>query len=301
MAYEPEVDAHVTLRDGRRLAYCDWGDRDGRLILLCHGAPGSRVFGPDAGTTAEAGVRLITADRPGYGRSDPMPGRRILDWPADVEELIAALGVDEFDVAAHSSGGPYALACAHRFPERVQRVALISCVAPYTVSGSEQADEDLTRLAREDVAQAAREVARSAAWLVEAPERFLDLPRPEADRQLLTDPEVRSMFAATVREAVEQGVDAYGWECAVERLPWGFALEEISPQVWIFQGEQDRSVPPSQARVLAGVLPGSTLRVFPDEGHGLILAQWAEILRDLRCEHQSRGGVGNDIGTNLEF
>jgi pimeloyl-ACP methyl ester carboxylesterase len=292
MAHEPEVDAHVTLRDGRRLAYCDWGDRDGRPILLCHGAPGSRVFGPDAATTAKAGVRLITADRPGYGRSDPLPDRRILDWPADVEELTGALGVAEFDVAAHSSGGPYALACAYQLPERVQRVALISCVAPFKVSGSGGADEDLTRLARNDVAQAAREVARSAAWLVEAPERFLDLPRPEADRQLLTDPDIRSMFAATIREAVAQGTDAYGWECAVERLPWGFALDEIKPPVWIFQGEQDRSLPPSQARVLADVLPGNTLRVFPDQGHGLILARWAEILRDLSCKHPTSGPGG---------
>jgi pimeloyl-ACP methyl ester carboxylesterase len=150
----------------------------------------------------------------------------------------------------------------------------------------------LTRLARNDVAQAAREVARSAAWLVEAPERFLDLPRPEADRQLLTDPDIRSMFAATIREAVAQGTDAYGWECAVERLPWGFALDEIKPPVWIFQGEQDRSLPPSQARVLADVLPGNTLRVFPDQGHGLILARWAEILRDLSCKHPTSGPGG---------
>ena len=131
MAYEPDVDADIALRDGRRIAYCEWGDREGRPIILCHGAPGSRVFGPDSKTTAEAGVRLITVDRPGYGRSDPKPGRQILDWPADVEELAAALGVDEFDVAGHSSGGPYALACASSFPVRVKRVALISCIAPY--------------------------------------------------------------------------------------------------------------------------------------------------------------------------
>lgn len=143
MADEPEVDAHVLLRDGRRLAYCDWGDRDGRPILLCHGAPefsGLRSRSRYDGR----GRRPVdhTVDRPGYGRSDPRPGRRILDWPAEVEELTAALGVDEFDVAALSSGGPYALACAHRFPQRVQRVALISCAAPYDESGSEQTGED---------------------------------------------------------------------------------------------------------------------------------------------------------------
>ena len=203
MGYEPEVDAVIALKDGRRIAYCEWGDRDGMPIILCHGAPGSRVFAPDSDTTAQAGVRLITVDRPGYGRSDPKPGRQILDWPADVEQLAAALGVDEFDVAGHSSGGPYALACASRFPERVKRVALVSCIAPYSLPSSEQGDDDdeLTRLAWKDLGQAAVQFARSVAWLVETPERFLDLPRSEPDRQLLADPAIRSMFAGTVREA----------------------------------------------------------------------------------------------------
>ena len=160
MAYEPAVDADIALRDGRRIAYCEWGDREGWPILLCHGAPGSRMFGPDSKTTAEAGVRLITVDRPGYGRSDPKPGRQILDWPADVEELAGALRVDEFDVAGHSSGGPYALACASTFPGRVKRVALISCIAPYDEPSSEAGDdEQLTRLARQDLGRAAEEIA----------------------------------------------------------------------------------------------------------------------------------------------
>jgi pimeloyl-ACP methyl ester carboxylesterase len=210
MAYEPDVDADITLRDGRRLAYCEWGNRDGRPIVVCHGAPGSRVFGPQAETTAEAGVRLITVDRPGYGRSSPRPGRQILDWPADLAQLTTALGVEEFDVAAHSSGGPYALACAHALPGRVGRVALISCIAPYSVPASDPADEALTRLAREDVAQAAKDVARSAAWLVEDPERFLDLPRPEPDGRLLSDPAIRAMFASTVREGVRRGAATVG-------------------------------------------------------------------------------------------
>ena len=292
MGYEPEVDAVIALRDGRRIAYCEWGDRDGWPIFLCHGAPGSRVFGPDSKTTAEAGVRLITVDRPGYGRSDPKPGRQIRDWPADVAELAAALGIEEFDVAGHSSGGPYALACAAKFRGRVQRVALISCIAPYGEPSSEQADEDeeLTRLARQDLERAAQEIAHSAAWLVEAPERFLDLPRPKPDVQLLTDPAIRAMFVNTIREAVTQGVDAYGRDCALERRRWGVAFDEISAEVWIFQGDRDRAVPTSQAHTLTATLPGSHLRTFPDAGHGLILGNWRDVLGDLQIEHRHHLG-----------
>jgi pimeloyl-ACP methyl ester carboxylesterase len=283
MAYEPVVDADITLQDGRTLAYCEWGDPHGRPLFLCHGAPGSRFFGPDPTTTAEAGVRLITADRPGYGGSSPRPGRQIVDWPADLEELAAALGIEEFDVAGHSSGGPYALASASALPGRVDRVALISCIAPYGEPSPNPPDDDdaLTDLAGRDLGRAAREIADSASWLVETPERFLDLPRPEADAQLLVDPAIRSMFVATIREAFKQGADAYGWDCAVERRPWGVALDEIGAEVWIFQGGLDRAVPAPQAHALAAALPSSQLRLFPDAGHGLILGNWSEILATL--------------------
>ena len=283
MAYEPNRDADFKLSDGRRIAYCEWGAPEGRPILLCHGSPGSRLFGPDSRTTAEADVRLITVDRPGYGRSDPKPDRQILDWPADVEELTSALGVAQFDVAGSSSGGPYALACAYRLPGRVQRVALVSCVAPIDEPPSQQHDTvDPTTGAHQDLVRAAEEIAESAAWLVENPERFFELPRPESDAHLMTDPAIRTMLLKTLRETARQGLGPYGWDCALELQPWGFALGDISTDVWIFHGEQDRLVPPSAARALAGALPSSHLRLFPDAGHGLLLGAWRSILEDFQ-------------------
>ena len=74
--------------------------------------PASRLFAPDPVVTATLGLRLITVDRPGYGRSSGQPERRFADWPADVSELMESLGVESFSIVAHSSGGPYALACA---------------------------------------------------------------------------------------------------------------------------------------------------------------------------------------------
>src|SRR6476659_6431405 len=65
MPYEPVIDADLTLGDGRNLAYCIWGDPNGRPMFLFHGSPVSRVFAPNPVTTEEFGVRLITVDRPG--------------------------------------------------------------------------------------------------------------------------------------------------------------------------------------------------------------------------------------------
>ena len=88
-------------RGGRTLAFEDTGEPGGRPVVLFHGAPGSRLFSPDPAATAAAGVRLITFDRPGYGRSDPLVDRRVADAAADVVALLDHLDID----ARRSSAG----------------------------------------------------------------------------------------------------------------------------------------------------------------------------------------------------
>ena len=285
IGYAPILDAEMVLGDGRKLAYALWGDPDGETVMLFHGAPGSRLFTPDPEITAAAGVRLITVDRPGYGGSDRCAGRQILDWPIDVLQLADLIEAPRFAVVAHSSGGPYALACTLTAPDRVSAVALVSCVAPYDQVPSDAAvddDQALTRLAQREPERAAAEVAKSAGWLAENPEHFLELPRPEPDVLLLSDPLIRSMFLNTVREAVKQGVHAYAWDCVLERRPWGFTLSDIGAHVDVWQGEQDRAVPALQATALVGGVKDSRLLMIPEAGHGLILARWSEILSGLK-------------------
>jgi len=161
---QPIVDGEVRLRDGRTLSYAEWGDPSGVPVLLFHGSPASRLFCPDPAATAAAGVRLVTIDRPGYGRSDHQPGRTILDWPTDVEQLAESLGLSRLPVVAHSSGGPYALACAVRLPDRVTRIALVSCVVPIdevpaAVAGLDDGDRSLVELARRSPEEAAAAIA----------------------------------------------------------------------------------------------------------------------------------------------
>jgi alpha/beta hydrolase family protein len=94
------ADTTVTLADGRRLAYTEWGDPNGSPLLYFHGYPASRLMCPDERATLSAGVRLIAPDRPGVGRSDVQEGRTIADWPADVDSLADALGIDRFPASA---------------------------------------------------------------------------------------------------------------------------------------------------------------------------------------------------------
>jgi hypothetical protein len=47
----PKVDGTIRLRDGRQLAFCEWGDLQGRPVVLLHGMPGSRLLCPDEDAT----------------------------------------------------------------------------------------------------------------------------------------------------------------------------------------------------------------------------------------------------------
>lgn len=120
------------LPDGRNLGFAEYGAPDGYPVFLFHGTPGSRLWFEDDDPTAhELSLRLIAVDRPGYGLSDSKKGRKILDFPADVAALADHLGLDKFSVIGTSGGSVYAAACGYAFPERVQKVVMVSAVAPF--------------------------------------------------------------------------------------------------------------------------------------------------------------------------
>ena len=67
----------ISLPDGRKLAYSEYGDRHGKPVIYFHGFPGSRVEGLLMDAAAKwLGLRIVAPDRPGFGRSDFQAGRR---------------------------------------------------------------------------------------------------------------------------------------------------------------------------------------------------------------------------------
>ena len=123
--------------DGRTLCVAEAGDPEGHAVFCLHGTPGSRLFWHEAVEDAEErGIRLLAYDRPGYGGSDPDPGRVVADAADDIAAIADALGVGRYAVYGGSGGGPHALANAVR-PERVVAVAALASVAPW---GAEDLD-----------------------------------------------------------------------------------------------------------------------------------------------------------------
>ena len=107
------IEHRVPLPDGRVFAAAEWGDPDGIPLISIHGTPGGRMsWWEDPDIYRRHGLRRITIDRPGYGESSRLRGRRVADIIPDLEHLTEALGIDEFVVTGGSGGGPHALACA---------------------------------------------------------------------------------------------------------------------------------------------------------------------------------------------
>jgi pimeloyl-ACP methyl ester carboxylesterase len=276
----------VSLRDGRVLAYEQYGDPAGFPVLNCHGGMSSRLDAAPAHEAALAkGVRLVSPDRPGMGLSTYQPGRRLLDWPHDVRELTAALGIEHFAVMGWSAGGPYAAACAARLGDRVTAAALLSSSVPLDAYGTNRG------LTSED--RGFLFLSRHAPWLASAimkvsivnasNTRLLSAVMrsfPPVDRSVISEWGPPELALSFVRESIRQGPAGCIQDYRIFGDPWGFALEEIHRPVQIWEGSDDRTGPPGYREFLQAHIAGSVVTVVPGEGHLSLLPHQAGAIFD---------------------
>lgn len=266
--------------DGRQLAYAEWGSPDGFPTISIHGTPGCRLGRhPNQDLVRDAGVRLVTFDRAGYGQSDRNPGRRVVDVVPDVRALADALGFDEFALAGGSGGGPHTLAVAALMPERITRAACIVGIAPYDALGWDEWTRDMDPMnvkefgwAVEGEDRLAKELAREAHEMrkrVEVdPSRVLgDFVLPEADRKILAREDIAQIIRDTTEEQFASGV--WGWvddDLAFTRA-WGFEPSAVKVPTAIWWGAEDVLVPPQHGEWLAANVPDPVVRVMTGAGH----------------------------------
>lgn len=294
--WRPTTDTTIELPDGRTLAYTGWGDPNGRPVLYFHGMPGSRLFAPDPDAAVDQRVRLIAPDRPGMGGSDPQPGHVVGDWPADVQALADALGLDRFGVVGWSAGTPYAFACAASIPERLTGAAATTSAAAmrYLIDDDpglrdELLDDDdraILVALQEQGRDAADELAAELAagfieWVAEHPEQLADSDGDPGDEAFLQDPAEHDAFVDSLRESVRQGAEPFAPQYVAQIAPWGFRLEDIVMPVHVWAGANDRTTPPDRMRLVADRIPHVEFTVWPDVGHVGIAKHFRDVLREL--------------------
>jgi pimeloyl-ACP methyl ester carboxylesterase len=262
----------VTLSDGRALAYAEYGGSGGMVVFYLHGTPGSRLEGAMLSEAAiRSGVRLIAVDRPGFGKSDFLAGRRFIDWPEDLTKLAEALGVRRFSIIGLSGGGPHALACARKAPRGLRAVAVVSGAGPpeAALADASRVRRALFRIARRILPSTTRftlwltaqGVRRLPAWMIA---RF-------PDAKVLSRPSVRKAFRRDLIEAFRQGIDGAALEYDSFLRDWGFRLQDIKTPVHVWHGEKDRVVPPRVGRYVAATIPDARATFVPDCGHLMIV------------------------------
>lgn len=278
------------LKDGRRLGFAEFGDRTGKPVILFHDLWGNRVLRhPDDAILTRLGIRLIGVDRPGYGLSTRSPNRSVMDFVDDVMLLSKALKLHEFAVLGYSAGGPYALACAFRFPEIVRRCTVVSSLPPMDdpqgfgaihpvyarmfqmASGMEAVFRMLLRGlymldAQRDPDQYLREFAAML---------------PRVDQQILADPVLFNLRREMWEEMRRNGSDPVVDEMVSLVQPWVFHLQSIRVPVDVWWGESDTFVAPVVGKRMSALIPGSSLHTEPRAGHLVLFSHWQAILERL--------------------
>ncbi|MCU1449590.1 MAG: hypothetical protein JWP02_1760 [Acidimicrobiales bacterium] len=272
----PRIEGRVTVRDGRKLGFAEFGPVGGRPILWLHGTPGARRQIPEDARLAaeESGVRFVGVDRPGTGLSTSHLYGSILDFVDDLKILIDELGFEDLAVIGLSGGGPYALAAGYAMPERVKAVGVLGGVAP--TRGPDGVPGGLVSLATRlaplippfrvplglfisTLVTALHPVGRPALALYA---RF----SPPGDREVFAREEIKAMFLDDLSDTgarLRAPVD----DVILFTRDWGFSARDIKVPVKWWHGDADHIVPLSHGRHMVDLIPDAELFVRPGESH----------------------------------
>jgi pimeloyl-ACP methyl ester carboxylesterase len=115
--------------EAQRLAYMDvapTGNANGRSVFLLHGRNfPSSYWEPVIRALAEGGYRVVVPDQLGFGKSSkPVKPFTFDRMAAETVALADSLGLQRFDVVAHSMGGMLGVRMARNYPQRVNALVL---------------------------------------------------------------------------------------------------------------------------------------------------------------------------------
>ena len=259
----PPVEARTVSIHGRKLAYRSAGR--GPAILLIHGMAGSSETWEPAIEALSAHATVIAPDMPGHGGSDKPRGDYSLGALANsLRDLLVMLGHDHVTIVGHSLGGGVALQFAYQFPDRCERLVLVSAgglgrevhglLRALSAPGAEYvlAVATAPQLLK---AGAAVSGLLNKVGLRTAP-AFAEIMRSYS---ALGDAETRVAFFDTLRAVIDLGGQRVS---AIDRLYLAADLPTLI--VW---GDRDPFIPLAHGHAAAEAIAGSHLEIFEGAGH----------------------------------
>ena len=248
---------------GRRVAYRTAGE--GPVLLLIHGMASSSETWEHVMPALSREFTVVAPDLPGHGRSEKSAGDYSLGALASsLRDLLVALGHDRTSVVGQSLGGGVAMQLAYQFPERCERLVLVSSgglgrevnrlLRLLSLPGSEAV---LSLACAEPVRSAIEGVGSLVSRLgVRAAPRTAELWRSYSS---LCHDDARRSFLRTLRAVIDRGGQVVS---AADRLH--LAAEVPTLIIW---GSDDPIIPVEHAREAHAAIDGSRLEIFDGVGH----------------------------------
>ena len=248
---------------GHRLSYRTGGH--GPVLLLIHGITNSSASWEPVLAQLATRFTVIAPDLLGHGESDKPRGDYSLGASASLmRDLMLALGHERATIVGHSLGGGIAMQMAYQFPERVERLVLVSSgglgrqVTPVLRAVALPAAEYvLPLLASRRLVSAGTKLG---GWIDRIGLRVgADISAMAAGFASLQDIEARRAFVHTARSVIDIAGQRVS---ATDKL----YLAEAVPAL-ILWGDRDSIIPARHGIRAHEQMPGSRLKVFAGSGH----------------------------------
>jgi pimeloyl-ACP methyl ester carboxylesterase/DNA-binding CsgD family transcriptional regulator len=275
----------LRLGDGRRLAWRQYGDPAGKPVMIVHQGLGCSVLprGTDA-LARDLGLRLVCPERPGAGRSDPLPQFSYDGVARDMTALVADLGLERVQIASFMAGAPFALAAAAQLGSRARRVLLASA-RPSGVMA--ETDRDVGH----KVVLFRRRILRNA-WVADMlfammrlqlnarlVERFVRAAAsaPSDAAYLKTHPGVLEFIVDYVTESLAVTSRGIADEVKLAARTPQLDLAGLTAPVSVWHGADDPMTSVGDVQAWLGGRVADT-RVFAGTGHFLPHKHWPEVI-----------------------
>jgi pimeloyl-ACP methyl ester carboxylesterase len=237
----------------------------GPPLLLVHGMAGSASTWRYVMPELARDHTVIAPDLPGHGRSAKGRGDYSLgSLASNLRDLLVTLGHERVTIVGQSLGGGVAMQFAYQYPERCDRLVLVS-------SGGLGQEVHLLLRALSFPGAEYLLALGCATPLRDAGNKVADLlgrvglhVRPHAEEMWraytsLADGDTRQAFVRTLRSVVDMSGQSVS---ATDRL----YLTSLMPTLIVW-GDEDHIIPVAHAHAAHEAMPGSRLEVFPGAGH----------------------------------
>jgi len=226
----------------------------GPPLFLIHGIGAARNTWAKALPVLVPHFTVITYDLRGHGASPRSEGVFGLDeLVADLERLRERTGFEQAHFAGHSLGGMIGPAYAHRYPDRVLSLGLLSTAAFRTEDDGAKVRAVVQAMRDKGIAQVLGTLTDR--WFTDAfIERHADVVEARLKQVVATDPEVF--------------LNVFDIYATTEMAPW---LHEVTAPSLVLTGENDGGCNPRLNRAIDAALPRSELVILDGYKHSLLL------------------------------